>query len=93
MRTQQYCLDGVLLGAATELEAALKTASTLDAAIEVHMAFLRAAKEKCFLTPSLLTRRCASTTLNTNLAAIALEPSRLSGFQPKHLESPSGFHS
>jgi hypothetical protein len=57
VRTQQYCLDGVLLGAATELEAALTTASTLDAAIEVHVAFLRAAKDKCFLTPSLLTRR------------------------------------
>jgi hypothetical protein len=57
VHTQQYCLDGVLLGAAMELKAGLKTANTLDAAIEVHVAFLRAAKDKCFLTPSLLTRR------------------------------------
>ena len=51
----------MLLGAATQLEAALATAGTLDAAMEVHVAFLRNAKEKCFLTPSLLTRRSAWT--------------------------------
>lgn len=61
--TQQYCLDGVLLGAASGMHEALVAANTLDEVIDAHKAYLKTAKDRCFLTPSLLTKRCAQIAL------------------------------
>jgi len=57
---QQYCLDGVLLGAASGMHEALVAANTLDEVIDAHKAYLKTAKDRCFLTPSLLTKSLAA---------------------------------